>query len=88
MALAGRERLTSVAALRTLIRKKRQTPEVEMATDFRAFVIGPDGHVTNRIDLVCDSEDEARERAAQLVDGRAIELWEGARRIARFEPKP
>jgi hypothetical protein len=50
-------------------------------------VIGPDGHVINRIDLVCDSEDDARERAAQLVDGQAIELWEGARRIARFEPK-
>jgi hypothetical protein len=28
-----------------------------MATDFRPFVIGPDGHVINRIDLVCDSED-------------------------------
>jgi len=59
-----------------------------MSTDFRAFVIGPDGHVIDRIDLVCDSEDDARERAAQLVDGHAIELWEGARRIARFEPQP
>ena len=59
-----------------------------MSAHYRAFVIGADGHVINRIDLFCESEDDARERAAQLVDSQAIELWEGARRIARFEPKP
>lgn len=54
--------------------------------DYRIFVIGVDGHVTDRIDLVCASEEDARERAGLLVDVNAIELWEGTRRIERFEP--
>jgi hypothetical protein len=53
---------------------------------YRAFVIGLDGHVIDRVDLFCASEEDARERARQLVDGHAIELWEGTRRIERFEP--
>jgi hypothetical protein len=53
---------------------------------YRAFVIGPDGHVMNRIDLSCTSEQDARARARQLVDGQPIELWEGSRLIERFEP--
>lgn len=55
---------------------------------YRAFVIGPDGHVIGRTDLHCTSEQEAKERAKQLVDGHAVELWEGPRMIERFEPQP
>jgi hypothetical protein len=38
-----------------------------------------DGHVIGRTDLHCTSEDEAKERAKQLVDGHPVELWEGPR---------
>ena len=55
--------------------------------EYKAYIIGPDGHVTQRIDLVCETEDEARMHAKQLVDGHAVELWEGSRRIVAFEPK-
>lgn len=55
---------------------------------YRAFVIGRDGHVMGRVDLLCADEEEAKERARQLVDGHAIELWEGSRRIERFDPHP
>ena len=55
--------------------------------EYRAFVIGPGGRVVNRIDLLCADEAEARERASRLVEGEAIELWEGPRRIERFEPQ-
>lgn len=54
---------------------------------YRAYVIGRDGHIINRIDLMCETEAEAKERAKHLVDGHAIELWDGGRQIAKFEPK-
>jgi hypothetical protein len=54
---------------------------------YRAYVIGRDGHIQDRIDLFCDNDDEAKERAKQLVDGYAVELWDEGRQIAVFEPK-
>jgi len=52
------------------------------------LVIGDDGHVQNRISILCDNDEEAVRRAEQLVDGQAIELWQEARRIATIQPKP
>ena len=54
--------------------------------NYRAFIIGSDGHVTFRIDLFCSSEADAKKRTKQLVDGRAVELWDGSCMIERFEP--
>jgi len=54
--------------------------------EYKAYIIGPDGHIAHRIDLLCDSEEEARHRAKQLADGHAIELWQRDRRLERFEP--
>ena len=54
---------------------------------YRAYIICPDGRVQDRIDLFCENDDDAKERAKQLVDGHAVELWDEARKIARFEPK-
>jgi hypothetical protein len=51
---------------------------------YRAFIIGPDGHVQSRVDLLCKNETVAREQAKQLVDGHDVELWQGARKLARF----
>ncbi len=54
--------------------------------EFRAYTTDGEGHITLRVDIVVEDEAEARERAKLLVDGRAVELWEGARRLDRFEP--
>jgi len=48
---------------------------------YRAYIIGADGHIELRIDLDVHDEAAARERAKQLVDGHAVELWEGATKI-------
>jgi hypothetical protein len=56
--------------------------------EYQAYVLGEDGHIEQRIDLVCADDDAAREQAASLVDGHAIELWQSDRRIATFEPDP
>ena len=53
---------------------------------YRAYIIGSDGHIVRRIDLHCENDDDAKERAKQLVDGHAIELWDGPRKITKFEP--
>ena len=51
---------------------------------YRAFIMGPDGHVQNRVDLCCNDELEAIELAKQLVDGHDVELWQLDRRIDTY----
>ena len=55
--------------------------------EYRAYVIGADGHIELRVDLAVPDETIARERAKQLVNGHAVELWQGATKIERFEPE-
>jgi hypothetical protein len=52
---------------------------------YRLYPTTTDGHVTAPPTVIeCADDQEAIGRAAQFVDGRSIELWEGARFIARF----
>lgn len=51
---------------------------------YRAFILGPDGHVQNRVDLTCDDDAEAIRLAKQLVDSHDIELWQLDRKIETF----
>ena len=44
------------------------------------------GTAINRTDLRCTSEEEAKEQAKALAVRNTIELWDGARYIARFDP--
>jgi hypothetical protein len=37
--------------------------------DYRAYILRPDGHVHYRVDLDCQDEAQAREKAKALVDG-------------------
>ena len=41
--------------------------------EYRAYVIGPDGHIVNRVDIRCFDEKEARRLAKIAVDGHAVE---------------
>ena len=52
--------------------------------EYRAYMIGPDGHIIKRIELVCDDE-AAKQQAKALVDGHDVELWQEARRITEFK---
>jgi hypothetical protein len=53
---------------------------------YYAFVIGDDGHITQRFEIICEDDEEAKRRARQMVDDHAIELWQEARMISRLEP--
>lgn len=56
-------------------------------TGYYAYNIGDDGHITNRVSILCKDDEEARRCARQLADGHAVELWQQARKIERFEPR-
>ena len=47
----------------------------EKMEDYRAYVIGPDGHVRDRVDFSCRDDEAAKERVKQLVADYDIELW-------------
>jgi hypothetical protein len=55
---------------------------------YRAYVIGDDGHIMMALDLLCADDHAAKEQALQLADGHDIELWQIDRRIAIFERGP
>jgi len=52
--------------------------------EFTAYLFGPDGHIVERVGLVCADEDAAKERAQQLAEVYEVELWQLSRRIARY----
>ena len=55
--------------------------------EYRAYLLGPDGHIQQRIDLLCADDDAAKEQARQLVNGHDVELWQLGRQIATFTSK-
>ena len=53
--------------------------------DYRAYIIGHDGHIQKRFEFFCSDDEEAREQAKRYVDGHDVELWQRDRRIAEFK---
>jgi hypothetical protein len=49
--------------------------------NYRVYVVGSDGHFIDVVALECGDDAEATKRAAQLVDGHDVELWQGARKV-------
>jgi len=56
--------------------------------EYRAYIIGEDGHFYEAVPLVCADDAEAIEKTEKLVDGHDVELWQRDRKIARFDHKP
>jgi hypothetical protein len=52
--------------------------------EYRAYVIGEDGHIRNFRAFVCDGDLDAMVWAKQLLDDYDIELWSGDRFVIRF----
>jgi hypothetical protein len=55
--------------------------------DYRAYLIGTDGHFFKSVVLDADDDAEAIAAARQLVDGHDVELWQRDRKIAKFDSK-
>jgi hypothetical protein len=56
-----------------------------MAAEYRVYAIGPDGHIFEAKALVCSDDTEAIEQARHAFEDRTIEVWSGARFVARLE---
>jgi hypothetical protein len=56
--------------------------------EYRAYTLGRDEHFIGfEQPLVCADDAEAIDQAKRLVNGSDIELWTGARLVARLEAK-
>jgi hypothetical protein len=56
--------------------------------EYRAYIIGADGHIVGYEPIVCRDDDEAKAKADRMVDGHDIELWSGDRFVIRLIHKP
>ena len=54
---------------------------------YYVYIMSNDGHVQNRVNVICADDEEARNRARRLMDGLAVELWLEGRKIAEFKPE-
>jgi hypothetical protein len=52
--------------------------------EYRAYIVGDDGHFVNFEGFVCRDDSEAIAKAKQLVDGHNVELWSGERCIVQL----
>jgi hypothetical protein len=50
--------------------------------DYRVYLLDDHGHVFAREDIIAENDEEAVLSAAQLQNGRAIEVWQLDRRVA------
>jgi hypothetical protein len=56
--------------------------------EYRAYLIGTDGHFVDAIPFVCVDDAEAAGKAERLVDGHDVELWQLDRKVATFTHVP
>ncbi|MCR5876595.1 hypothetical protein LRS10_22055 [Phenylobacterium sp. J426] len=50
--------------------------------DYRLYFLGRDGHIQQAADIEAASDEAALEVAQQMADGRPMELWQRAFRLA------
>jgi hypothetical protein len=53
--------------------------------EYRAYVVGDDGHFLRFEALICADDAEAIAKAKRLVDDHDVELWSGERFVARLK---
>jgi chromosomal replication initiation ATPase DnaA len=42
--------------------------------EYRAYIIGSDGHFQSSVPLICPDDETAKDQAKQLVDGHDVEI--------------
>jgi hypothetical protein len=58
-------------------------PAAAQVNEYRACMIGDDGHIRSSRAFVCGDDADAIVWAGQMVDGHDIELWSGERFVRR-----
>jgi hypothetical protein len=52
--------------------------------DYRAYLVGDDGHIIGFEPLVCADDGEAIEKSKRLATKYLVELWSGDRLVKRL----
>lgn len=52
---------------------------------YRIYFLNGEGRFMRALELMCRDDEEATSQARELADGHAVELWDRARLVARFE---
>jgi hypothetical protein len=52
--------------------------------EYRAYILDREGHIIRPVDLHCENDDKAKEKARQLVNGHDVELWQLDRKTSTF----
>jgi hypothetical protein len=55
-------------------------------SEYRAYAIGPDGHIFKAEPMICENDDEAIARVRALAAEHTIEIWSGDRFVVRLDP--
>jgi hypothetical protein len=53
--------------------------------EYRAYTVGLNGHFIGFDAFECSDDPEAIKMAKRMIDGHAIELWQGERFVVRLE---
>jgi hypothetical protein len=66
-----------------------RTPGTTVMPEYRAYIIGSNGHFCDAIAMNCDGDEAASQRADNLASAEAvdIELWQGSRMVATISRK-
>ncbi|MDB5615763.1 hypothetical protein [Tardiphaga sp.] len=49
--------------------------------DYRAYIVGTDGHFKSSEAIIADNDEKAVKIAQKLVDGHDVEVWQLDRKI-------
>lgn len=59
----------------------------EQRAHYRAIILGSSGQITRIVNLTAADDAEALKLSEAMVDGHAVELWDGLRYIEHFPAK-
>ena len=54
--------------------------------EYRAYIVGPDGHFIGVHQIAAADQNEAVTKAISLLNGRPVELWNGDQYIGTLKP--
>ena len=53
--------------------------------EYRAYLLGIDGHIRERMELESETDQDAVAKARQHFNGGAIKVWQGVRVVAKLD---
>jgi len=56
-------------------------------SDYRLYFLNAEGHIRHAVEFHCADDEAAQALVQKHADGRAMELWCGARRVMKYEAR-